>query len=442
MTHFYNRLLFPPDSRMTGIWSNSWVDDPMGDEVAMGHLISFPDNQDAGLESDFLSSHMPFNVGGFSGLYPDGTPWMFILQKAPADGSRRLMREEDPNWLMKDSLQRALRFNYEATIEDELTWTRGGLEFAYAREGIETDDIADWTTADLIRGLLTECCYVELSDIVDRHAAGCAFPDIEHDCTGDVFTDVFARWGIGLLQRPESPDNHEDNNDFDEDRDGDDVITEAELREMSRSEVKKIARELGVRFKSGTSKDDVVDLILDSPVETDEGEDDDDNVSDKDLTHESLEGKTLRELKKYGLESGFTAAEMKGLDIDSLIDLLVSAEDESDEDEDEDSDDDENNVGEWEWILDLQEMSRPELQVTAKEFGIRVRRRNSKKHRSRKRLIDLIMEKRITWIVALNDISEEEVHNLIGEWLDSITVDEPDEDDGTYYDPKIVVVLE
>ncbi len=78
MTHFYNRLLFPPDSRMTGIWSNSWVDEPTGDEVAIGHLISFPDNQDAGLESDFLSSHMPFNVGGFSGLYPDGSPWMFI----------------------------------------------------------------------------------------------------------------------------------------------------------------------------------------------------------------------------------------------------------------------------------------------------------------------------------------------------------------------------
>ncbi len=270
MTHFYNRLLFPPDSRMTGIWSNSWVDDPVGDEVAIGHLISFPDNQDAGLESDFLSSHMLLNVGGFSGVYPDGSPWMFILQKAPADVSKRLMREEDPHWLMRDSLQRALRFNHEARIVDELTWTRGKLEFAYALEGIDTDDIADWTMADLIRGLLTECCYVELSDIVDRHAAGCAFPDIEHDCAGDVFTDVFARWGVGLLQRPEPQDN---NNDEDDD---DAAITEAELRAMSLTEVKKIARELGVRFKPGTSKDDVVDLILDSPVENDEDEDDDD----------------------------------------------------------------------------------------------------------------------------------------------------------------------
>ncbi len=266
MTHFYNRLLFPPDSRMTGIWSNSWVDDPMGDEVAIGHLISFPDNQDAGLESDFLSSHMPFNVGGFSGLYPDGSPWMFILQKAPADVSKRLMREEDPHWLMRDSLQRAVRFNHEARIVDELTWTRGQLEFAYALEGIKSDDIADWTMADLIRGLLTECCYVELTDIVERHAAGCAFPGIEHDCAGDVFTDVFFRWGVGLLRRPEPQDDHEDHDDYD------------------------------------------------------------------------------------------------------------------------------NNVGAWYSIEDPQAMSRPELEVTAKECGIRVRRRNSKKHRSRKRLIALIIK--------------------------------------------------
>ncbi len=373
MTHFYNRLPFPPDSRMTGIWSNSWVDESIGDEVAIGHLISFPDNQDAGLESDFLSSHMPFNVGGFSGVYPDGNPWMFVLQKAPADVSGRLMREEDPHWLMRDSLQRALRFNHEATIVDELTWTRGKLEFAYHLEGIDTDDIADWTIADLIRGLLTECCYVELSDIVDRHSAGCAFPNIEHDCAGDVFTDVFARWGVGLLQRPEPQDDHEDNN-------------------------------------------------------NDEDDDDDD-------ARGPLEGRTLRELKRDGLAAGFTAAEMKGLDIDSLIDLLVG---DSDDDDDDDDDDDENNVGEWEWewILDLQGMSRSELEVLAKGCGIRVRRRNSKKHRSRKRLIALIMEKRITRIVALNDISEEEVHNLIAEWLDSVTVDEPDDDDGTYYDPK------
>ncbi len=94
---------------------------------------------------------------------------------------------------------------------------------------------------------------------------GCAFPGTEHDCAGEVFTDVLARWGVGLLQRPEPQDDHEDND-----------------------------------YK--------------------------------------------------------------------------------------------NNVGVWYSIEDLQAMSRPELEVTAKECGIRVRRRNSKKHRSRKRLIALIIK--------------------------------------------------
>ncbi len=98
-------------------------------------------------------------------------------------------------------------------------------------------------------------------------------------------------------------------------------------------------------------------------------------------------GKTLRELKKDGLESGFTAAEMKGLDIDGLIDLLVGDEDESDEDSDDD-DVDLSLIG----LMMLHAMSRSELEVLAKGCGIRVRRRNSKKHRSRKRLIALIMD--------------------------------------------------
>jgi len=266
MTHFYNRLPFPPDSRMTGIWSNSWVDDPMGDEVAIGHLISFPDNQDAGLESDFLSSHMPFNVGGFSGVYPDGSPWMFILQKAPADVSKRLMREEDPYWLMRDSLQRAMRFNHEARIVDELTWTRGKLEFAYALEGINTVDIADWTITDLIRGLLTECCYVELSDIVDRHATGCAFPGIEHDCAADVFTDVFARWGVGLLRSPEPQDNYVGA-----------WYSIEDLQAMPRPELEATAKECGIRVRCRNSKKHrsrkrLIALIIKAPKKQNESE--------------------------------------------------------------------------------------------------------------------------------------------------------------------------
>lgn len=63
-------------------------------------------------------------------------------------------------------------------------------------------------------------------------------------------------------------EDEEDEGDDDDDAD----ITEDDLRSMSLTEVKKIAREMGVRFKPGTSKDDIVDLILDAAAEDDDDE--------------------------------------------------------------------------------------------------------------------------------------------------------------------------
>lgn len=58
----------------------------------------------------------------------------------------------------------------------------------------------------------------------------------------------------------------------DESDEEDSELSEDDLRAMSLVEVKKIARELGVRFKPGTSKDDIVDLVLDAAAEDDDGE--------------------------------------------------------------------------------------------------------------------------------------------------------------------------
>lgn len=54
----------------------------MGEEIASGHFIHLGDDQHVDVETDFLSSHLPFNVAGFGGVFPDGKPWMFVMQKA------------------------------------------------------------------------------------------------------------------------------------------------------------------------------------------------------------------------------------------------------------------------------------------------------------------------------------------------------------------------
>jgi hypothetical protein len=65
----------------------------------------------------------------------------------------------------------------------------------------------------------------------------------------------------------------EDDEDIEDEDEDAGELTEEELRAMSLAEIKKLAREMGVRFKPGTSKDDIVELILDAAGE-DDGSDD------------------------------------------------------------------------------------------------------------------------------------------------------------------------
>jgi hypothetical protein len=253
MTHFFNRLAFPDYSEITGIWTNPEWADPTDDDIAIGHLIRLPYDQDPSLESDFLCSHMPFHVGGFSGLHPDGSPWLFIVQVAPA-GASLSVGEGDPFWAMQDGLLRALRFNKGATAVDELSWDRALLEYAYASEGVKAEQISDWSVDALIRGLLTECCYVELSEVVAGRSDGCSFPGGEHACTGDVFTDVFQRWASGELPvpglLPDEPPARRPGTYFDDDA----AVDREFLEAFSDKAIRLIAEELGIRTKKQKSK--------------------------------------------------------------------------------------------------------------------------------------------------------------------------------------------
>lgn len=260
MTFLFNTLDFPADSRMTGIWSNRNIDPPVGDELASGHFIRLPGDQHVELEGDFLNAHMPFWVAGFGGVFPDGQPWLFVLQKAPADVAVRLLGIDDPAWPLRDSLFRALRFNDGAVITDEYVWSRWDLLRIYEWKGIDPDAVIDWPVADLLLGLLTECCYADLGGVVGGRTAGCAFLGAEHDCEFDVFTDVFARWSRGQMPVPaERP--HGGELDVEDWR-----VTAEDLARLSGSELRAVAKELGVRTrrKSGKrrSRHRVTELVL------------------------------------------------------------------------------------------------------------------------------------------------------------------------------------
>lgn len=202
MAHLFEVLEFPDGSRMTNVWNNTWADEARGDEVASGHFIELGAEQDVGVESDFLSSHLPFTVAGLGGLYPDGKPWMFVMQKASAGGTPGLLGEVDPHGVrcavdphgvLGDSLDRALAFNPEAVAVRELCWSRSDLVAVYEREGVAAGSVGRWSVADLLRGLLAQCSGVPLADLVAGYP-DCAYGGALHPCESDVFGDVFAAW--------------------------------------------------------------------------------------------------------------------------------------------------------------------------------------------------------------------------------------------------------
>jgi hypothetical protein len=194
MAYFFDLLDFPEGSRLTGVWNNTWVDQPFGGEIASGVLIALGDGQDPDVESDFTSSHLPFHTGGLHGVFPDGSGWIFTLQKAPDDASTRLAHRDDPWWVLDDAVDRALDLNPDAELVAVTYWTPEELVAAYEEEGVAPAAVSAWSVADLLTGLLAECCGVPLGRIVAGRRRGCAFPGEVHVCQHDVFQDVFATW--------------------------------------------------------------------------------------------------------------------------------------------------------------------------------------------------------------------------------------------------------
>lgn len=201
MGYFFTTFDFPAGSRMTGVWEAGADLDPDVEMVALASLVDFGPDQHGQLEANFLGSHMPFHFGGFEGVGPDGRAWAVMIQVGPSRAGDLV--GGDLFWPLSDALDRGLHYNWQACLRDERGFTRDDLLHVYRRSGVEQGLIDDWTLPELVLGLLAECCYVPLDQIVVGRIAQCAFPGVDHECQHDVFRDVFARWETGQLSPPE-----------------------------------------------------------------------------------------------------------------------------------------------------------------------------------------------------------------------------------------------
>jgi hypothetical protein len=190
MAYLLNALSVQPGSHLAAV--GSCQDAAAGDAV-LAQLIGLGEGQDASVEADFMAAHLPFYHCCLQGSDSHGVPWILLVQVAPA-AAAALLGTNNVYWPMAESVDRVLIYNAEASVLQQRGWQRPALVELYGRAGVEAGMVADWTAADLVLGLIAECCHVSLPQVVAGWADGCAFPNLDHDCAHDVFADVFAQW--------------------------------------------------------------------------------------------------------------------------------------------------------------------------------------------------------------------------------------------------------
>lgn len=193
MSFLFELVQFPEGSRLTHVWDNRRVEQSRTGRTVSAHFVRLPNDQHADIESDFVSSHLPFSLGGIAGVHPDGAPWLLVLQQAAGFADSPLSFSEEMG-ILDHAVWRAMSFNPGAETGRGLGWRRGELLAAYQDRGVDPTSLELWTTADLVTGLLAECCGSELMALADGFVSGCAFPSEGHACQHDVFLDAFARW--------------------------------------------------------------------------------------------------------------------------------------------------------------------------------------------------------------------------------------------------------
>lgn len=180
-----------------------------------------------------------------------------------------------------------------------------------------------------------------------------------------------------------------------------------ELEEMDVKSLRDLAKRHGldtikkaeiIDALASDEDEDEEDEIEDEEIEDDEDEEDDEEADeeeeeeeDEDYTRDDLAEMSLAELRTLAKESGYTAADYKGMDQDALIDMLLGEEDEEEDEEDEEDEEEAEDVeeGEEEELTedDLNAMSLADLKEVAGDIGVEVPR-NVKKPA----LVALILE--------------------------------------------------
>lgn len=195
MSYLASFLPFDAGARLTAITSPRAKREEPGDHAISAHMIELPDYGQALVESGFLTTHLPHAATSFGGTDTDGSQWIAILQCVAVEPNGTLLGDPDPSRMLERALSRAMDLGRLDSVPHTVNLRTADLREAYTRHGVDESALLDWSTDDLIKGLVAELCGNDLPALVAGHAGGCAYPNVAHDCQGDVFQEVFEAWG-------------------------------------------------------------------------------------------------------------------------------------------------------------------------------------------------------------------------------------------------------
>ena len=190
--------------RLQYITHDSLARDFQGDQLAAIHLMELPDEQDADAQLGFITAQLPTCIAGFGGSYHDGSQWVITFERGPlVDGDKRQAVED-----LRLHLAHMSTLNPSIKVTQEIVLTRdrlldhylqwpgigmpgGGLMLPHGRSGVNPRLLG---FTDLFRRVVVEACGYSLTRLCRGYPYSCGFPEDEHVCTGDVFTDALQAW--------------------------------------------------------------------------------------------------------------------------------------------------------------------------------------------------------------------------------------------------------
>jgi len=159
------------------------------------YRINVPASRALEGEMGFVVAHTPGAIAGVAGETEEGQPWITILQYW-ADGDDAAAAEA-----LNQALARVGGFDVvvtdSASVHDVREHYRGELADEFADDvGVAVAPLealpSDITFA--LHGLAVELTGYPVTLMLANYATGCAFPDVDHLCRGDVHSDVMSAW--------------------------------------------------------------------------------------------------------------------------------------------------------------------------------------------------------------------------------------------------------